>query len=497
MKVSLRIKIIITTSILISCVLFFKNLTKKNIAHIKIAYSYFENINELDPVNINDIYQANLIENLYDRMFEYDNDGNLICNLCSSYNVKNDLLRFNIRTDLKTVDNYLVKATDVADSLKRLVKTRSNTHGELKYFIENEDSIYTEDESLVIKLKKPEYFQFIVPILTSMDYSIILTKTISKENKITDFKNTTGPYYVESQNDQNVVLVANPNHFKFSEKMPQRIEIIRTQNQDAIEKFENNEIDIVDVTMFPRSSRYRKLFKDKKIDFKSFQTLPMNLLYLGISPRARQHFSKDELFYACKIIREEYIKFDTFGYGYVDAYQFFLGSGNGQLDEKELSSLVFERNKEINYKKLETIKFGVLERSFDKVKKAFEKQAVIEVVSYKSDPAFLAPNKQPDLFIQTTDSSFIEDINVISYNLNSGNFGLDKAASEEWMQDYLRKSSKRERIEMIKSLQNRMLNQPALCPLVVSPYWAVYKKEYELNFPTQFPGSHWWKIRKL
>lgn len=469
----------------------------KRINTLKIAYSYFEEINKLDPANVTDIYQANLLENLYVRLLEYDNDGNLVCNLCSSFEVNEKSLYFKIRKDLMTVDNHSVGADDVARSFRRLIRSRSNTHGELGMFIEDESSIYSENGYLVIKMKKLNYSQFILPILTSMDYSIIPSVSLDENEKIVDYRNTSGPYFIKSESENWIFLSANPNSINYSTEMPQEIKVIKVANQNAIDMFKKSEVDVIDVTMYPRSSTYKNLFADKSISFKSFKTLPMNLLYLGISLRAREAFSKDELFSACKIIKEKYKEFDTFGYGHTDAYQFFQGSGNGQLEDSELKELIELREKNYTHGTPKKIKLGVLSRSFEKVREAFEDQSFIEIVSYDNDPAFLDQNKQPDIFIQTTDSSFTEDINVISYNLNSGNFGLSKKQSEEWFSRYLDQDNKENRILMIKNLQKEILSKPVLCPVVISPYWAISRNDLDLNFPTHFPGSHWWKIRRL
>ncbi len=149
--------------------------------------------------------------------------------------------------------------------------------------------------------KKPEYIQFILPILTSMDYSIIPTRSLDTDGKIIDYRNTSGPYYVKEENDNQIVLAANPNHINFDEEMPQTINIIRVMNHDAIEKFKNNEVDVIDVTMYPRSNLYRKLFEDKSVEFTSFKTLPMNLLYshIQIIPlyQLRHHYLLPHIFF--------------------------------------------------------------------------------------------------------------------------------------------------------------------------------------------------------
>jgi ABC-type oligopeptide transport system substrate-binding subunit len=59
--------------------------TKDNMFTIKIAYYYNESALGLDPANIQTIYQANLIENIYSRLLEYNSEGQLECVLCNRF----------------------------------------------------------------------------------------------------------------------------------------------------------------------------------------------------------------------------------------------------------------------------------------------------------------------------------------------------------------------------------------------------------------------------
>jgi hypothetical protein len=129
------------------------------------------------------------------------------------------------------------------------------------------------------------------------------------------------------------------------------------------------------------------------------------------------------------------------------------------------------------------------------VKLAFKEELNINVISFEEDPAFLPKEQQPDIFIQTTDSSFTEDFNLLSYNLITENFGLSKDEGHEWLEKYINIQEKKDRILKLKELQLNFLKKPYLYPIGVSPYWAISRSDIELNFPTLFPGSHWWKIR--
>ena len=79
---------------------------------------------------------------------------------------------------------------------------------------------------------KPKLRQdYLVPMLASIDFAIIPKISFDPVNlKITDYSNTSGPYYVEEDKGQGyIVLKSNPTHFRFEKEMPQEVHLIPTK----------------------------------------------------------------------------------------------------------------------------------------------------------------------------------------------------------------------------------------------------------------------------
>lgn len=68
---------------------------------IRISFKNYYSIKEVDPADIKSIYQSNLIENLYSRLVEFDENNLIKCTLCKNFEIKDNQIIFNIRDDLK------------------------------------------------------------------------------------------------------------------------------------------------------------------------------------------------------------------------------------------------------------------------------------------------------------------------------------------------------------------------------------------------------------
>ena len=469
---------------------------RKRMTELKIAYSYFESTQNLDPANIQTLYESNLIENLYSRLIEYDSKGQISCVLCKEFWIENDSIVFELRSGIKTKDGYEISAKDAEISLRRLFNLNSNTHGNLLNFIRNETDIHSDGKLLKIKLIKNHYSQFILPLLTSMDFSIVPAISINEKNLIKNHVNTSGPYYIKQDSPTGqITLASNIDHPFYSKDMFETIELIPTQTIDAVNFFIDGKVDVIDITNYPRTNLYESLFIQKNKKFNFIKTIPINLFLLMISPNARLNFSQSQLFYALSIIRNKYLEFKTYGYGFEQSIEFFPKNGNGQLSSEEHNQIEQLRSNKDKPTFSIPIKLGVLKSSFDKLSLAFKDHTEIQVVSYDQDPSFLPSSKRPDIIIQTTDSSFNEDVSLLSYNFSMEYFGLTKEEGARWLKGYIDIEDKHHRIQKLQELQLDFLKKPAIYSIGASPYWAISREDIDLNFSSLFPGSHWWKIR--
>ena len=104
--------------------------------------------------------------------------------------------------------------------------------------------------------------------------------------------------------------------------------------------------------------------------------------------------------------------------------------------------------------------------------------------------------KIPDAYIASTDTSFQEDINLISYSLNAGLFGLTKPERADWLAKYMSIDDKATRIQMLRELQFDALSSSTLVPLLSSPYTALVRKPWHIDLPTTYANDPFWLIKR-
>lgn len=474
---------------------------EKRMDKIKIGYEYYESATKLDPANIITIYQANLIENLYSRILEFDNEMNLVCVLCEKFEVADKKLVITFIKNVVTKDGIQVTANDAKKTFYRLIKKNTNTHGNLKNLIDfdREDPISVVGNVLTIQLKETHHSQFLLPLLASIDFSIL--PNLSSENygidDVLDMRNTSGPYYVNRDNDSgNLILEANLNHPLYSKLMPQQIEIVPVEYGQGVDDFLNDKIDMLDITYYPGYPQYEKLYSQINKKFTAHKTYAINMFVLFFSAKAIGNYSQQQLFYVAKIISETYLSFKKYGYGFKKVSEYFQSNGMGHLNEKEIEELNFLRNSSSNVKFDKPIVLGVIKGSYEKMKNALHEYPEIKVVPYDEDPCFLPYDKRPDIVVQTIDSSFNEDISLLNYNFSIGNFGVSKKDGDRWIANFIKHENKKERIEILKKLQLDFLKSSLVYPIGASPYWAIANDDIDLKLSEYTPGSTWWKIRK-
>ena len=303
---------------------------------LRIGYEYNGNPSKLDPARIVDIAQSNLIENIYSRIIDYDINNNIVCVLCEKFWVENDKLFIKFKDSILTSKGDNLGALDARATLQRLLELDNNTHGNLKNYIDhkNGDSILVEDNVLIIKLLSSHFSQFLIPLLATMDFSILPIKAIEhfKKYGVLDFTNTSGPYSVLNVVEKGAItLKANENHPLFEKDMFSTIEVIPVVYGEGIDDFLAGKIDVLDVTYYPGLPQYENLFNQKVKKFNTHKTSLINLLLLNFSSDSAKTLSPEQKFNAAKIIADTTLSFKKYGYGLEQVFEFFQANGTGHL----------------------------------------------------------------------------------------------------------------------------------------------------------------------
>ena len=177
-----------------------------------------------EPTNIHIADEYIFLEAIYSTLVNLsDKKGSPEPSIAKDFYWVGSELHLNIRDDLSTVDGHKVGVDDVIFSLKRLLVLSQNTHGDFKNIIcpgteiktvnDPCDGISKSGNTLILKPAMKQ--EFILPMLAAIDFAILPKTSVDPQNlKIVDYRNTSGPYYVEKdKGGGHVVLKLNPYHF--------------------------------------------------------------------------------------------------------------------------------------------------------------------------------------------------------------------------------------------------------------------------------------------
>jgi ABC-type transport system substrate-binding protein len=107
----------------------------KNTSTINVAFPYRRSITEFDPQLVNTLAEATLARNLYSRIVNFSDDGQIIPGLAKEIQWENGEYKLEIRSDTFTIDEMPITSYDVYVSLLRIVIRNSNTHGSLRHLL--------------------------------------------------------------------------------------------------------------------------------------------------------------------------------------------------------------------------------------------------------------------------------------------------------------------------------------------------------------------------
>jgi hypothetical protein len=476
---------------------------------LRLAYLIDQPLTEskLDPARVDLGKHANLLRALYSRLVEFDLDGSLRPSLASSFEVNDREVTFNIPQTIKTFSGKQITAKDAAYSLIRLLVLKSNRHSSLSTFIcgkelssvtDHCEGIQFSENKLTIILKDAKFAKFILPILASTDFSIIPYDSIDWKNKelsIIEYKNTSGVYYVESDFDKttgSASLRKNLTHPSAKPEIADTVTLVSTTNENALEKFERNEIDAI-----PTIFQFTKKIIDRAIAEQGFihETLPIKIWFLNNLHNGNTEFTKEEILYISSLIKI-HTPLDELSYKCEKSNFLFPPSSEGNLLDADVDRIgkMWSKVKTVPISK--KFKLWVPSAKVETFKRALTSYSFIEVYSDNALPLLKPLNQQPHGMIVAMDSTFFEDLSMLNYNFSIGTFGFSKDKADEWIKQYINIEEKSERISKLRTLHLSLLIDLKIVPLGLSPYFAIAKPGWKIDFSKYYAGSPQWRIKK-
>lgn len=483
-------------------------------AEIRVAFPYNKPAKFYEPTRIHLAPEYIFLENTYSPLVEVSpKDASLLPGVAESWKWDGEVLSLKIRDNLKTVDGIPITAKDAEFSLKRVLVRTGNTHGnfqslvcgavQLKSVEDKCEGIWTEGNKLFIKVMGKS--AFILPMLSGIDFAIIPKGSVDpKTLDITDYRNTSGPYYVETDSEEGrIVLKANPNHYHASKDIPETIRLVpvdKANKTASLDLFEKGEVDFI-TTIDGAKPEDVIAFSRQHSDSVLHTTANIRTIVLVFTERGLKEFSDhDRRLIAAKIKGALWPYFSKLP-GYESADQYFPSFSYGALDEATIQKIKAETpHGDLNLKgktlKLTTVRVGDVAALRPLIENAIPGAQVEEGANVPAFSKYEKPEDMPHAFIGGPDTGYHEDISLISYMLVSGTFGMTKEERAAWLAKYMAIPEQTDRLKMLKSIHETSLRNGVLLPLASCPYVALAKKGWKIELSQLFANNPIWLVKR-
>ena len=477
---------------------------------LRVAFPYSKSATEYEPALIHLAPEYIFLENVFSPLVELSpENGHVDPGVAESYKWDGLELHLVIRRSLKTVSGVPLTAADAAFSLKRLLTMPGNTHGDfrallcgqttLKTVSDDCDGIRVSGDELILKTT-PAGKTFLLPMLAAIDFAIIPRGSVNPESlKITDFKNTSGPYYVSTDSKTGEIeLQANPNHYHYSHQMPQVVRLVPTDKTNSLREFRDGHVDYITTIDAARADEIIEFARNNS-DCTLHTTMNIRSFLLTFTRRGQTEIPPAQRFAIGKKIREALWTTLDGKDGYERSMQFFPTFGEGAVDQEKIAKIADKFNVAASIPtapiRMALVRLGNPQKFVDSIRAVLPQIETYESVKNPNFIKFASSEEEPQLILSGPDTGFQEDIGLITYSLNAGYFGMSAEERKNWLNHYMDTPEKADRMNLLKSLHESVLSGPVIVPLLVAPYAAIARKPWKVGLSQLYANNPLWLIQ--
>lgn len=473
--------------------------SKSDIDSLNVGLSFKTKLDNFDPHSIQVDSEAEVAFNLYSRLFEYNREGEIEGDLVQEASWEGLELKITLKKGVKTISGHELGVEDVLSSLRRITNKSNMTHGDLKSIIcPNTQSntqcpgISTRDGYIFIKVQSELKKEFLIPLLASIDHSIVPLTAIQEEKDILSIRNfteTSGPYYVADHDEFIVKLKANPLNHKFNEKMPQNVQLYLGNYGDLHNYFYNGKVDYV---CFTAGVTKKDLLQLDPKD-KALYSDEIKLKFLAFTRKGLERFSATQRIGIGKSIKSRFFN-SSEKINWTPSYIAFPESSFGGINPQEIVKLS-ENVKDYDLHGVpHPIAIVTSKLAVEEYQGWFDEKENIKFIAFSDTPPWTMNIKdQPDAYLLNIDSLFHEDVSLLYYGFSIDLFG-DKEDAEIWFENYMKLNTEDRKMKL-SLLHKNMIESGRIIPFGFSPYIALIRNGLNYQNNEEFPGSEIWKIR--
>lgn len=475
----------------------------------KVSWFNKKKISDYDPAQIKFASEGQLLLNLYTTLFEYNNQSEITSGVVQNFEWSEDFstLHINIKDNLLTSSDKKYSAKDIYFSLKRVIYLQKNIHGKLQeilcpdYELKNINSdcpgLKFNNNTVTFSSPHPHKMKFLIPLLTNVDFSIIPYDSIewnSSDLKIIDYKNTTGAYYVSKVDniDGKHELSINERSHNFNTKSINLIQLIPTKASESYSQLKTGEIDLI--TTIDRATQQELISLVDTNQFSVHKTEPIKNYAVYFSPKGIKTLSPKDRLNLGLLLKKAF--FETSGTKniFTQTNELFPAFGEAGLEQQDKANLEEIMKMSALSELQNKIKLSIVDSDREMLIPVLSKVKNLEIIDFTTEPNEKVYSEQEDAYLIDSDTGFFENINLISYYLNTIDLSISKEDKSKWLRTYMQIEDKQLRLKELRKLHYTILKNADVIPIGSAPYISVGKKSLKFNIYKHFAGTPFWMI---
>lgn len=457
-----------------------------------------------DPADPRDNSDFFYLENLFSPLVEYSASGALVSGAAESFYWKGGEARFRLRDGLATAEGRPITAEDAALSLKRLFVLGGEKYSFLSVPLCGAaprslsapcPALRAEDGGRTLVMEFPEPKTYLFRLLANINYAVIPAASFDPATlKITDYRNTSGPYYADSDSGGGrIALKANPRHYRYSPDMPASVTIVpvdeRMPKAEVMELLKEGKADYLPLSIVRRPED-KRAFAAEQPGYSLHLTRPLRLLSVIFTPKGRARLTRRERFFIASRLNEVYLGRNLMGGTPGQIFHLEGSLTRGQL--QALSRAMEPQGRTQIGKRVAADKlYNYFPLDGEAIKKWLP-----DLVYADRQRQRTGNGPAPDFRVFSGEIGLQDDIGLVLHYLDSDFFGLEPGEKRAWLRRYLSAADKRARMELLRNLQFEAMLEARTLPVGLMPYASLARKPWEFNYPEAIAGDKLWLLRR-
>ncbi|NRA69143.1 MAG: hypothetical protein HRU19_32030 [Pseudobacteriovorax sp.] len=466
---------------------------------VSVAIPFLER--KVDPVSSFRDSDNLKIRTIYSGLVDSDPiTGEVVSGLAKKFYWEGNELVFELREKFFTRSGHEITSHDVAFSVSRSLTASDPVPGSLHLRIKKDvkgEYQISKTGKYKVRIGFKEKIPSLVSLFEHPKLFIVPKVAFSKDSKtIIDYRNTTGPYYIEKKSDKTWTLKQNKGHWKIKSYSPAEVNVVSDiYEEDGKESISKRLFKVGAIDHIPMSSigSPNRNLNDGIADSQIHIASHSSMMFMFFSELGMKLDLKTRLRISNLLRKEIKRKLKMLKVDREPALQLTMPFAFGSLNKSQLAEIKKQDSLDIDSKSIPKIRISTLSHAVSYYQEMFSRLGDrVEVVSIsdKDYEPFSYKSKDddgitPHLVMSAKGLEEFENLESIDNLLRNKIFSIrDDLEIDNWIEAYYQTDESHKRQEMLRSLHFKSLtSEVSVVPMFSIPKYGFSRNGWRMNFP--------------